>query len=351
MVQNVEIPTRAQEESRIAANWLHRLEQVTRIRDPGIFKDALRLAQVTPHELESGENIHLHQLNTVQLYVRERYPDTTLKMYYQSDLLDMGLIGYAMASSGTIKRAFEIAVGYHDLTSDRYQLELIHKNRFSHIRQIPFLKHLNEYVDIGEELAGIFKILHSLLGDSVDFSQVSISFSYPAPSYVSVYHEVFPCPCLFDAEYSEIIFPEAWLNLPVATANLSTSAVCASMCERVLGSGKMVSTTTEAVQRLLVSRPGHKILTLVETAAQLNLSVNQLRKRLYRNKTSFKQIVLEVRMALARHYLEATNLSVQEIAYLLGYSQAAPFSRAFKSYTGQSPQNCRIASRNQNVSS
>ena len=48
-------------------------------------------------------------------------------------------------------------------------------------------------------------------------------------------------------------------------------------------------------------------------------------------------------MALARHYLNDTNLAIQEIAYLLDYSQAAPFSRAFKSYYGQSPELARDA--------
>jgi AraC-like DNA-binding protein len=80
---------------------------------------------------------------------------------------------------------------------------------------------------------------------------------------------------------------------------------------------------------------------LEEAAAELNLSTAQLRKRLYRAGTSYKKLVLEIRMALARHYLDDTNLAIQEIAYLLDYSQAAPFSRAFKTYYGQSPEQAR----------
>jgi AraC-like DNA-binding protein len=66
-----------------------------------------------------------------------------------------------------------------------------------------------------------------------------------------------------------------------------------------------------------------------------------LRKRLYRAGTSYKKLVLEIRMALARYYLQDTNLPVQEIAYLLDYSQAAPFSRAFKTHHGVSPEHAR----------
>jgi AraC-like DNA-binding protein len=80
---------------------------------------------------------------------------------------------------------------------------------------------------------------------------------------------------------------------------------------------------------------------LEDAAAELNLSTAQLRKRLYRAGTSYKKLVLEIRMALARHYLMDTSLAIQEIAYLLDYSQPAPFSRAFKLYFGMPPEEAR----------
>lgn len=65
----------------------------------------------------------------------------------------------------------------------------------------------------------------------------------------------------------------------------------------------------------------------VGTAAQaLNLSSEQFRKRLWR------QLVLEARMVLGKNYLEATQFSSQEIAYLLDYAHPGAFTRAFKGY-------------------
>jgi AraC-like DNA-binding protein len=101
--------------------------------------------------------------------------------------------------------------------------------------------------------------------------------------------------------------------------------------------------TPRAVRRLLLSRPGKRMLRLEEAADELLMSTAQLRKRLYRAETSYKNIVLETRMGLARHYLESTPLSVQEIAYLLDYAQPGPFSRAFKKYYGFPPRNARLA--------
>jgi AraC-like DNA-binding protein len=96
-----------------------------------------------------------------------------------------------------------------------------------------------------------------------------------------------------------------------------------------------------AVRRLLISRPGRRVPRLEEAARELHLSTAQLRKRLYKADTTYKRIVLEVRMALAWHYLTSTPLSVQDVAYLLDYAQPAPFSRAFKTYFGVPPVGCR----------
>ena len=338
--------SRAHEESRIALGWLNRLTSLLAERDPAVMQEALAAASLNPAQLaahnrdpqsSSQDPIRLEQLDAAQLSAREHFPDITLRLYQASDLLDLGLIGYAIASSGTVRRAFELAIQYHSVTSDRYELELIETKSEVIVRQQPFIEHLPEYVDMGEEQAGIMKILEVVLGDQVEFSSVEAHFAYPAPDHADVYREVFPGRRQFEAEHTEIRFPLKWLDLPVATGNQSTSEVCASMCERVLGAGHLSRSTGEAVKRLLVSRVGREIYSLEEAASALRLSVSQLRKRLYREDTSYKQIVLEVRMTLARHYLEATSLSIQEIAYLLDYSQAAPFSRAFKSYFGYPP--------------
>jgi len=43
----------------------------------------------------------------------------------------------------------------------------------------------------------------------------------------------------------------------------------------------------------------------------------------------------------ARFYLRQTNLPLKEIALELGFSELSAFSRAFKSWTGETPQTCR----------
>ena len=57
--------------------------------------------------------------------------------------------------------------------------------------------------------------------------------------------------------------------------------------------------------------------------------------------TAFEQVLDELRCRLARDYLTGRRLSVNETAYLLGFSDPAAFSRAFKRWTGESPSAAR----------
>jgi AraC-like DNA-binding protein len=52
---------------------------------------------------------------------------------------------------------------------------------------------------------------------------------------------------------------------------------------------------------------------------------------------TFAALVDEVRAELARMYLADPRLAIFEVAYLLGFSEASAFHRAFRRWTGTSP--------------
>ncbi len=333
----VDLPTRQEEESRVAANWLQRMARTVTGREAPVLRAALEKAGVSASDLDSGHNITLRQLDLVQEQLREAIPGVTLRIYQHSNLQDLGLTGYAMASSGTVRRALEISVQYNELTTDRYALELGVEGQEAFLRQIPSFAHIHELVDIAEELSGLWHIVHQLVGEGVGAQGAHVYFEYPAPNYADLYRETFLCPCHFEAPRTELRFPAVWLEYPVAGADEVTAQLCQSMCERLLGKAGTRDSLTDAVQRMLISRPDRRMPAIEEAAGLFHMSVNQFRKRLYREKTSYKSLVLDLRMALAQYYLDTTALSVQEIAYMLDYSQPAPFSRAFSAYYGHPP--------------
>ena len=76
-------------------------------------------------------------------------------------------------------------------------------------------------------------------------------------------------------------------------------------------------------------------------AARLNLSTRNLQRKLAAEGTTYRKIVDAVRKELAESYLTDASFALSEIGYLVGFSSQAAFSRAFKRWTGLTPQEFR----------
>ncbi len=75
------------------------------------------------------------------------------------------------------------------------------------------------------------------------------------------------------------------------------------------------------------------------------MSVRTLHNRLAESGTTYQQLLDRTRRELAEQYMQQPNISVSEVAYLLGFSDCSNFSRAFHRWTGQSPSDFREQSR------
>ncbi len=75
----------------------------------------------------------------------------------------------------------------------------------------------------------------------------------------------------------------------------------------------------------------------IEAAAgKLGLSKRTLQRKLSAEHTTFQQQLNHTRELLAKHYLQNTTLTIDDIAYLLDYQESNSFQRAFSLWTGQS---------------
>ena len=79
------------------------------------------------------------------------------------------------------------------------------------------------------------------------------------------------------------------------------------------------------------------------TARLFHLTPRTLHRRLLEEGASFKDILEQVRHTLAVEYLKAGHLSIEEIAYSLGYTDMANFRRAFKRWEAMPPSRYRAA--------
>lgn len=335
--------SRRAEESKIVATWLVRLRDLLEEMGSTQFKLALRDAGVDPMLLhQSNDQLTQKQLDAVLLQCRQVHSDVTLRLFSKAEILDLGLVGYAAVNSDNVGSAFRVMYQYHSLASDRYTDELIIEGDTVRVVPVYHPMYEDDYQNICEDsFSGNWRALQLLLGPNADKRKISVKLEFRAPEHVDTYFEIFGKNCVFEAGETGFSFPVEWLRQSIHRGSGSLSDVYKAMCERVLGPSTADKDTPSQVRRLLLSRSGRQMPSLESAAELLRLTPAQLRKRLYRAATSYKKLVLETRMELGKHYLLDTNLSIQEIAYLLDYGSPPPFSRAFKKYLGHSPEDYR----------
>jgi AraC-like DNA-binding protein len=80
-------------------------------------------------------------------------------------------------------------------------------------------------------------------------------------------------------------------------------------------------------------------------AGKMAMSRKTLYRKLKDEGTTYERLLDELRRRMAEHYLSGKKTSVNETAYLVGFSEPAAFSRAFKRWTGKSPRDLRNETR------
>jgi AraC-like DNA-binding protein len=167
-----------------------------------------------------------------------------------------------------------------------------------------------------------------------------LRLDYPRPAGYEAYEKLFQCPILFDQDMVEMRFDTSLLKLKLKYADEETEGVCEERCRQLLDRLGSTGTITDQVRRIIYQSPCDR--RDVETvASELCMSPRTLRRHLTKENTSFRLVLNEVRQALAIDYLCRTDLSIDEIAFLLGYSETSNFRHAFKQWVGESPTSYR----------
>lgn len=75
--------------------------------------------------------------------------------------------------------------------------------------------------------------------------------------------------------------------------------------------------------------------TIDDVAKKLGYSKRSLQRKLQEEDTNFQKQLNHTRELLARTYLANTDMTTEDIAFLLGYQESGSFLRAFTVWTGQ----------------
>ena len=100
---------------------------------------------------------------------------------------------------------------------------------------------------------------------------------------------------------------------------------------------------THKIKAVIIDQLPCGNVTEASVARALYMSSRTLQRHLQRKDTTYTTLLNEIRQDLAEQYLTEQDISLTEIAFLLGFSESSAFSRAFKRWVGVSPSEYRKA--------
>ncbi|WP_165665599.1 AraC family transcriptional regulator [Metapseudomonas otitidis] len=245
------------------------------------------------------------------------------------------VVGYALMSSRTLNEGFARLVRYQRIiaegadlsfrpTPEGYELRLaIHGDRLPPARQ-----------SAEASMAYCLAFCRWMTGRAIN--PLEIRFQGPAPADVEPYRQVFQAPLRFGAEHYALRFSRADMDTPLPTANESLAQLhdrfAGEYLARFAGS-RVTHLARQVLCRLLPQgEPKREVV-----ASALHLSQRTLQRRLQEEGTRFQQLLDDTRRELAEQYLAQPNLTLLEIAYLLGFADPSNFFRAFRRWFDATP--------------
>jgi AraC-like DNA-binding protein len=148
-------------------------------------------------------------------------------------------------------------------------------------------------------------------------------------------------------DFNGVAFKAADAERPFLTANDAMWSVFEPELRKRLKDLDAEAGFRDRVRASLVEILASGQYSMPDVAYRLAVSTRTLQRRLREEGTSFQQELDDLREELARHYLSNSDYSSAQIAFLLGYQDPNSFFRAFRTWTGQTPEIARADIRGQ----
>lgn len=253
-----------------------------------------------------------------------------------------GLYGFALLCSPTVRDGFDLAVRYHRLATPLFSIGWRAQGDhfiwfFPNEFRVGYSGAVKTFL-LAQQLAQHTTHIQDIARS--DRKPLMIKVAHAAPPHAALYDEQLDCPVEFAAGATEIHYDHSLLDDRPPLTNPVTLAMLREGCENLIGKISDGSSMTGQVQQLIMERPG-QFPTMEQVAEHLHLTPRTLRRRLTEEGTTFSEVYDQVRRDLAEKYLAAGEFTVEDIADLLGFTDASNFRNSFRRWTGLVPSEFR----------
>jgi AraC-like DNA-binding protein len=255
-----------------------------------------------------------------------------------------GMYGFAMLSSPNFRQTIQFSLRYRQLATPLTDISFREEGGNGVWTIVP-VPHPNVdaalYRFLVDMQFGIqTSLFRDIMGPSFGPRRLRATFGPSAGSLE--YRKLFGCPVVFRQAENEFLFDAKWLDGTPELGNEITYRSVLSLCDQLMDELQLrvglVGKVREAILHNL-ARPR----SLHAVAEHLKMSPRTLRRKLRDENSTFREIMDDLRMRVAIKYLRDTDLTIEEIAAALGFSDAANFGHAFRRWAQGTPKEFRRA--------
>lgn len=283
------------------------MQRMSNLEVSCIFREAVKATDDPYFGLLVGDNFHIANLHA---------------------------LGFALLASSTLRDFCLRLHKYYHLVSKNVEISLSESPEES----ILIIKTLNP--DICWETEDAFitvmvRLMRNIYDPHFNPNRVEL-IRHPPARGDKPYRDYFNCEVLFDRPEMHICFDSAIIDKPLPGASKELAQMHDRTAMEYLEKLERQDIPSR-VRTIIVKDLSSGLVSKQRVADKLHMSTRNLELKLAEVNTNFQKIVESTRQVLAESYIEQSGISITEIAYLLGFSDAANFTRAFKRWTGKSP--------------
>ena len=252
----------------------------------------------------------------------------------------LGILAYLALACDTLGEALNRYHDFHRLIYDGSPLQIERHSDYLCIRWGELPQHLTTQLTDEIAIALMIQFLNqNMAANPIQLHEVH--FRHATPKNSRLYEQFFHCKVRFSQPATQVMLPLAELSKPLQQGDHTLQQLLMQQAQALLKQLPHSTQLDHRLQQLILSGLQKNQYQVEVIAQQLNISVRQLQRYLQAQGSSYQQRTQQVRQMLAEQYLKDPHLSLQEIALLLSYSEQSAFQRAFKLWTGQTPQQFR----------
>lgn len=263
-----------------------------------------------------------------------------LHVAQQMDVRNGGVPFYLATSSPTIAEGLHNLARYSRVASEAILFELVSKGGNATLTFVPVRRYSEPRQQYSEFVAMlVVRVLRTVT--NYKFAASLATFAHTRATLVEEAARLLGCPVAFAHAEESVVFPGSALELAVVSSDTRLLEILKAHADHLLAERRTATALPNIVERELTRLlpVGRAHATVV--AEKLGMSTRSFARHLAEEHTTFSDILDNLRKQLAQRYLDDDRIPLQQIAWLLGYSETAAFGHAFKRWTGTSPGRAR----------